>query len=79
MILFEDRIDAAEQLAKRVEESLDKNVGKWRRELEQRKQQQTSNDYDVIILAIPRGGVIIGDVLSSMLGAKLDVIVSKKK
>ena len=78
MTLFEDRIDAAEQLAKRVEESIDKNVGKWRRELEQRKQQQTSNDYDVIILAIPRGGVIIGDVLSSMLGAKLDIIVSKK-
>jgi putative phosphoribosyl transferase len=78
MIQFEDRIDAAEQLAKRVEESLDKNVGKWRREPEQRKQQQTSNDYDVIILAIPRGGVIIGDVLSSMLGAKLDIIVSKK-
>jgi predicted phosphoribosyltransferase len=78
MILFEDRIDAAEHLAKRVEESLDKNVVKWRRELEQRKQQQKSNDYDVIILAIPRGGVVIGDVLSSMLGAKLDIIVSKK-
>ena len=28
MILFEDRIDAAEQLAKRVEESLDKKCGK---------------------------------------------------
>ena len=81
MILFEDRIDAAEQLAKRVEESLDKNVVKTRRELEQQQQQQQqqkSNDYDVIILAIPRGGVVIGDVLSSMLGAELDVIVSKK-
>src|ERR671932_184272 len=78
MILFEDRIDAAEQLAKRVEESLHRNVVKWKREPEQRKQQQKSSDYDVIILAIPRGGVVIGDVLSSMLGAKLDIIVSKK-
>jgi putative phosphoribosyl transferase len=78
MILFKDRIGAAEQLAKRVEESLDKNAVKTRRELEQRKQQRKSNDYDVIILAIPRGGVVIGDVLSSILGAKLDIIVSKK-
>ena len=31
-----------------------------------------------IILAIPRGGVITGDVIASELGAKLDVIVSKK-
>ena len=77
MILFEDRLDAAEQLAKRIEESLDKNVVKTRQELQQRKQQK-SNDYDVIILAIPRGGVVIGDVLSSILGAKLDIIVSKK-
>ena len=31
-----------------------------------------------IILAIPRGGVITGDAIASELGAKLDVIVSKK-
>ena len=31
-----------------------------------------------MILAIPRGGVITGDVIASELGAKLDVIVSKK-
>ena len=31
-----------------------------------------------IILAIPRGGVITGDVIASELGAKLDVVVSKK-
>jgi predicted phosphoribosyltransferase len=77
MILFEDRIDAAEQLAKRIEELLDNDVIKTRRELEQRKLQK-SNDYDVVILAIPRGGVVIGDVLSSVLGAKLDILVSKK-
>ena len=31
-----------------------------------------------IILAIPRGGVITGDVIASELEAKLDIIVSKK-
>lgn len=31
-----------------------------------------------IILAIPRGGVVIGDVISSELGAKLDIVVSRK-
>lgn len=31
-----------------------------------------------IILAIPRGGVVIGDVISSKLGVKLDIIVSRK-
>jgi len=31
-----------------------------------------------IILAIPRGGVVTGDVISSILGCKLDIIVSRK-
>ena len=31
-----------------------------------------------IILAIPRGGVVTGDVIASELGAKLDVVVSRK-
>lgn len=31
-----------------------------------------------IILAIPRGGVVIGDIISSKLGVKLDIIVSRK-
>ena len=33
---------------------------------------------ELIILAIPRGGVIIGDVVASRLGAKLDIVVSRK-
>jgi predicted phosphoribosyltransferase len=33
---------------------------------------------DPIILAIPRGGVVTGDVISSELGVKLDIIVSRK-
>jgi len=31
-----------------------------------------------VILAIPRGGVVTGDVISSILGCKLDIIVSRK-
>ncbi|MFQ5970286.1 MAG: phosphoribosyltransferase [Nitrososphaerales archaeon] len=31
-----------------------------------------------IILAIPRGGVVTGDVIASALGAKLDVVVPRK-
>ncbi len=31
-----------------------------------------------IILAIPRGGVVTGDVISSILGCKLDIVVSRK-
>ena len=33
---------------------------------------------DPIILAIPRGGVVTGDVIASELGAKLDILVSRK-
>jgi len=82
MILFEDRIDAAEQLAKRVEEWLDnnKNMAEDRQKLDQREQQQkkSNNDDDIIVLAIPRGGVVIGDAISNILGAKLDIVVSRK-
>jgi len=31
-----------------------------------------------IILAIPRGGVVTGDIIASSLGTKLDIIVSRK-
>jgi len=56
-LIFNDRVDAAEKLAKKLE---------WLR------------GEDPIILAIPRGGVIIGDVIAKALGAKLDIIVSRK-
>jgi len=34
--------------------------------------------YDPIVLAIPRGGVVIGAVLARQLGADLDVVLSRK-
>ena len=33
---------------------------------------------ELIILAIPRGGVLTGDAVASRLGAKLDIVVSRK-
>jgi len=55
--LFKDRKDAANQLAKALEDFKDSNP---------------------LILAIPRGGVIIGDIIASKLDAEFDIIVSKK-
>ena len=56
-MIFQNRIDAANQLAKNLE---------W-----------VKKDNPVI-LAIPRGGVIIGDVISSSLNATLDIVISRK-
>jgi predicted phosphoribosyltransferase len=35
-------------------------------------------DRDVVVLAIPRGGVVVGDVIAKSLNGKLDVIVPRK-
>ena len=35
-------------------------------------------DKDVVVLAIPRGGVVVGDVIAKSLNGKLDVIVPRK-
>ncbi|MGH9926066.1 MAG: phosphoribosyltransferase [Nitrososphaeraceae archaeon] len=37
-----------------------------------------SGSQDIIILAVPRGGIIIGDIVASELAARLDVVVSRK-
>ena len=56
-MIFKDRVDAAQKLAKKLE---------WvKRE-------------NPIILAIPRGGVVTGDVIAKTLGLSLDIIVSRK-
>ena len=36
------------------------------------------NDKNTIVLALPRGGVIIGDILAKELNLELDVIIPKK-
>jgi len=34
---------------------------------------------ELIILAIPRGGVLIGDIVASILGARLDIVVTEDR
>ncbi|MFL6382567.1 MAG: phosphoribosyltransferase [Nitrososphaeraceae archaeon] len=74
MQIFKDRIEAAKQLASRVQQWLNnKNT-----EIRRQKQESHNDDNDIIVLAIPRGGVAIGDVISNILDAKLDIVVSRK-
>lgn len=62
-VLFRDRTDAAKQLAERLY---------WlRNEIQE-------NKSSVVIVAVPRGGVVIGNIIASQLGAKLDLVVSRK-
>lgn len=42
------------------------------------KKLENLQDDDPVILAIPRGGVVTGDVIAKELGARLDIIVSRK-
>ncbi len=56
-MIFKDRVDAAQKIAKKLEKLGIENP---------------------TILAIPRGGVVTGDVIAKELGAKLDIIVSRK-
>jgi putative phosphoribosyl transferase len=68
-VIFKDRIDAGKQLTKRLQWLKDEAQGE---NIEQEKKPSS------VVLAIPRGGVVIGDVIASELGAKLDVVVSRK-
>jgi putative phosphoribosyl transferase len=78
MALFTDRIEAAEQLANRVQEWLNNNNSETSRQKIEPQQQELHTDDNIIVLAIPRGGVVIGDIISNTLHAKLDIIVSRK-
>jgi putative phosphoribosyl transferase len=65
--LFLDRTQAASLLAEKLKFLTTKEL----REEKDRQQQ-------LVIFAIPRGGVITGDVIASALNAKLDIVVSRK-
>src|SRR6266516_2469573 len=67
-IIFQDRIDAGKRLAKKLS---------WLKQ-DQLKEERDRRQQSIVRLAIPRGGVIIGDVIASELDAKLDIIVSRK-
>jgi putative phosphoribosyl transferase len=78
MQIFKDRIEAAKQLASRVQQWLNNKNTELGRQKQERQQESHNDDNDVIVLAIPRGGVVIGDIISNILHAKLDIIVSRK-
>jgi predicted phosphoribosyltransferase len=65
--LFEDRIDAAYKLTKEIDSYL-KNVQK----------NVTFSNKELIILAIPRGGIVLANVIASHFECELDIIVSRK-
>ena len=67
--IFKDRVDAAKQLTKRLQ---------WLKDEMQGGNIEPANKSSFVILSIPRGGVVIGDVIALELGAKLDVVVSRK-
>jgi putative phosphoribosyl transferase len=62
-VRFHDRINAANKLVEKL---------MW---LSTKEQKASSS---IVILSIPRGGVVIGDVVADKLDAKLDVVVSRK-
>jgi predicted phosphoribosyltransferase len=68
--LFADRKHAATLLSEKIKVLLKKTLVDA---VDSKQKQQ-----QLVVLAIPRGGVITGDVIASALDAKLDVIVSRK-
>ena len=62
-VIFHDRVDAANQLVEKLIWLL-------------KKEQIASSS--IVVLSIPRGGVVIGDIIADKLNAKLDVVVSRK-
>jgi putative phosphoribosyl transferase len=68
--IFIDRRDAAEQLAKKLEQ--------WKAETTKASTDPDKASTNIVVLAIPRGGVVIGDVIASNLGSRLDIVVSRK-
>lgn len=66
--LFKDRTQAAEELAEEIKSYLT-SIGI---------SEGTEESKLLIVLAIPRGGVITGDVVASRLRCDMDIIVSRK-
>jgi putative phosphoribosyl transferase len=64
-VKFQNRIDAGQKIAERL-------IGF------KEVQADNSRSDSVVVLAIPRGGIIIGDIVASELAARLDVVVSRK-
>lgn len=64
-VIYRDRVQAGEHLARELMIGIEY-------------QARTNLQQDTIVLAIPRDGVIIGDLIASKFNVKLDIIVSRK-
>lgn len=63
---FHDRRDAGKYLAEKIKHYIKNNFNS-----------EATTDF-FIVMAIPRGGVIIGDIIASELNIDMDIIISKK-
>ena len=63
---FRDRRDAGKYLAEKIKHYIKNNFNS-----------EAKTDF-FIVMAIPRGGVIIGDIIASELNMDMDIIISKK-
>jgi putative phosphoribosyl transferase len=64
-VKFQSRIDAGQKIAERLFGLKLDLFGE-------------SGSQNIVILAVPRGGIIIGDIVASELVARLDVVISRK-
>jgi putative phosphoribosyl transferase len=62
---FQSRVDAGQKIVERLSELKLDLFGE-------------SGSQVIVILAVPRGGIIIGDIIASELAARLDVVISRK-
>lgn len=71
-MLFKDRMQVGEELANAVEKYLIETLDNFENlEID-------SLDEALIVLAIPRGGIILGDIIASRLRCDLDMVISRK-
>ena len=63
---FYDRRDAGKYLAEKIKLYIKNNFN------------SEAKKESFIVMAIPRGGVIIGDIIASELNIDMDIIISKK-
>jgi len=65
--LFRDRVDAGHHLATRITEYLKEGLPNI-----------TVSKNELMVLAIPRGGIILANIIASYLECELDILVSRK-
>jgi putative phosphoribosyl transferase len=76
--IFENREDAARLLGDKLSTLMKKRGRSINKKLRGGEEIDEYASNQILVIAIPRGGVITGDIIASSLGAKLDIVVSRK-